>query len=412
MAKYNSVCPKCNTNKLVSRKEYAGKLCRDCSHSKYTPQELEFLKTNAPLNGFVWCAEQLNRPYDGIKRICSKHKIQSGTSSKENLFSSNQFRHLEGTEICSCVGCGKIHLKWKSQFLAYNKQYCSKRCLSSYLSKTHTQENAVKENLESFLSIQCQKQYPAPDDDLMSDYYEDSIGHIEYDGRGFWHVFRRSDTRKVKYAPVRLNAQAYFGGVPYLKWKILHQKEGYCSVVSPKEYIVKEINYRQASDMLQHCHPLGKCSGHKKYGLYYQDHLIGVSVWGQPTNKNEVGVELRRFFVLDGTPRNTESWFLNQCVVALGANRYISYCHSHEKGSYLKACGWKATASNNVKHKEYDIYIVNGREYSKRIIWYWAKKLGLVDECGSLVGKKIIAEKLGAEIHYEPTKIKFIKEYK
>lgn len=159
--------------------------------------------------------------------------------------------------------------------------------------------------------------------------------------------------------------------------------------------------------MLENCHILGNCAGSFVFGLYYNDMLIGVAKFGNPTNKldNEY-LELRRFFVLDGTPKNTESFFLRQCEKRLNKN-LVTYIHSHEIGSYLKALGWK---QHKTKQLKYDIYIVNGQYISKRRMWGWAKKIGLIDKFGTTDGKEILSKLLGAKKIIEPSKIKFSKE--
>ena len=68
------------------------------------------------------------------------------------------------------------------------------------------------------------------------------------------------------------------------------------------------------------------------YGLYEDDRLIGAllyanpctdavrkSVWG-PEMKESV-IELHRLYIEDGTPRNTESWFIMQCQKRLHEDR-------------------------------------------------------------------------------------------
>ena len=271
------------------------------------------------------------------------------------------------------------------------------------------QERKVLQNLkELFPDVEEQKRY-SQDNKQKSDFYISQIGHIEYDGNGFFHQLKKSDIEKDdKFKPIRLNAQAYHGGIDYLKWKLLNQKSGYCSANHPQEYTVRLIdNRKESTRMLENCHPLGNCAGTKVFGLFYQDKLIGAAKFGLPTNKDDNGMlELRRFFVLDGTPRNTESYFLRQCEKKLPNEKLVTFIHHFEKGSYLKALGWKIIKNTQM---DYDSYLINGNLISKRKFWGWAKKTGLVDKFGTTDAKNILCELLNGQKIIQPSKIKFIK---
>lgn len=97
---------------------------------------------------------------------------------------------------------------------------------------------------------------------------------------------------------------------------------------------------------------------------------------------------------------------MSQCEKRLTDDVLISYIHAHEKGSYLKACGW---TQQEYREKVYDCYVVGGKIYSKRSFWGWAKRTGLVGKFGTTDAKKILAKILKAEVIMEPSKIKFIK---
>ena len=200
-----------------------------------------------------------------------------------------------------------------------------------------------------------------------------------------------------------------FGKEDYINFYILNKLTGYCSVKTPKEYDVKVVDNRKLStQMLENCHILGNCAGSDVFGLYYKELLIGVAKFGIPTNRQDNGnLELRRFFVLDGTPKNTESFFLRQCEKRLNKN-LVTYIHAHEVGSYLKALGWK---EHEKKTLMYDVYIVDGKTINKRRMWGWAKKIGLVDKFGTTEGKEVLAKLLGAKKIIEPSKIKFSKDF-
>lgn len=242
----------------------------------------------------------------------------------------------------------------------------------------------------------------------VADFFVPEIGYIEYDGAGFYHQLKPSDSQiDQEYQPIRLNAQAYCGGVDYLNWKFGKPLTGYCKVSSPREYTVREIRSSKANELLENCHSLGAAPGYINYGLFYKDLMIGVAKFGQTTNPYDSGLELRRFFILDGTPKNSESWFLSQCEKRLPKGRVVTYIHRHEKGSYLRALAWTEEIS---KIKDYDFYIINGKMYNKRKVWGWAKKTGLVEKFGTKDAKEVLVSVLGGVKVMVPSKIKFTKE--
>jgi len=245
-----------------------------------------------------------------------------------------------------------------------------------------------------------------------SDFFCASVGHIEYDGSGFWHIGKENCDNDIdqKFHPLRLNAQILFGKDDYLRWLLGIDNTGYCSVslkdISKKYHVRSIEKTNAASQMLNQCHKLGNCAGTKVFGLFYCDDMIGVAKFGMPTNPSDNGcIELRRFFVLDGTPKNTESWFLRQCEKKL-SGRLVTYIHAHENGSYLRALGWKQLPS---KTKDYDFYKIGCKIYSKRVIWGWAKRKGLVDKLGTTLSKEILVSAVGGVKITEPSKIKFEK---
>ena len=279
-------------------------------------------------------------------------------------------------------------------------------------SKAHSsfQEKKIAAWLKDiFPNVQEQVRYPGFKR-RRADFFIPKVGYVEYDGGGFWHKYKKSDTEVDVLGVIRLSSQALFGGIDYIRWKILGEKVGYCGVSSPNQYKVRDISAERtlSTDILENCHPLGNVAGTRVIGLFFDDRLIGVAKFGVPTNRKDIGhLELRRFFILDGTPRNTESWFLRRCEIIVSPAKLVTYIHAHEKGSYLKACGWEQLP---YQERIYDSYMVGNKIYSKRSFWGWAKKIGLVEKFGTTDAKKVLAGLLGAEIVYEPAKIKFRKE--
>lgn len=117
------------------------------------------------------------------------------------------------------------------------------------------------------------------------------------------------------------------------------------------------------------------------YGLYNKHKLIGVAVYGKPVGKNcnIYGniLELRRFCVLDDTPKNTESFFLgNTLKIIKKQNKYsgiITYADPNvgHTGIIYKASNFKyiGREKNNAR-----TVIMNGKKHHIR--QYYQKRNG------------------------------------
>lgn len=98
---------------------------------------------------------------------------------------------------------------------------------------------------------------------------------------------------------------------------------------SPHEYEVKKLESSVGKQYLITNHYSHGChNGPICYGLFDKDELIGVlafacpcsenvrrSVWGEEL-KDSV-IELHRLHVMDGTPKNTESYFISRAIKLL-----------------------------------------------------------------------------------------------
>ena len=58
------------------------------------------------------------------------------------------------------------------------------------------------------------------------------------------------------------------------------------------------------------------------FSLLDGDRTVGAAVFGQPCSRNldQSSLELRRFCMIDDTPRNSESYFLSRCLKWLARN--------------------------------------------------------------------------------------------
>lgn len=73
----------------------------------------------------------------------------------------------------------------------------------------------------------------------------------------------------------------------------------------------------------------------KAFGLYEEDELVGVCVYGTPASRHlQLGaypsdpgkvLELNRLWVHDRMPKNTESWFVSRALGQLGQRMVVSY---------------------------------------------------------------------------------------
>jgi hypothetical protein len=349
-------------------------------------------------------------------RFCRKcpetAQARSKIAKKSN--SSRKIRHAVYEPYLDDLKSGKITFLEIAHSLGKDdstvcKWYHSNFGIKSKHGNKSLQEDAVYGHLMEIFGTCARSIRYSNETRHIADYQIPGVGYLEYDGSGFYHQVKNDDgVINEKYSPIRLNAQAYFGGADYLRAALLGKKTGYCAASSPKEYSVRQMDkISQANEMLENCHILKSSAGRIVFGLYHNDHLIGVAKFGNPTSPADKSMlELRRFFVLDGTPRNAESWFLDKCLKLLPKSKnLVTFIHHNEKGSYLKALGWNKQPQS---HIDYDSYLINGRLISKRTLWGWAKKIGLVDKFGTTDAKEILAAALGGIKIIEPAKIKFI----
>lgn len=95
-------------------------------------------------------------------------------------------------------------------------------------------------------------------------------------------------------------------------------------------YIVKQIPTNTAKEYIRQNHYSHGCHNGPSpcFGLFDNENLIGVLMFATPCSenvrrsvfgdeyKNHV-TELHRLHILDGTPKNTESWFITKCLKEL-----------------------------------------------------------------------------------------------
>lgn len=155
--------------------------------------------------------------------------------------------------------------------------------------------------------------------------------------------------------------------------------ESFKNVSSPKEYsISKATDVPACRSFIKAHHYSQTCPGGKFYfSLEYNERLLGVAVFSNPSRQNITveGVskllELSRFFIIEGTPKNTESYFLSACLRELKNSEYegvVSYADPTEghTGTIYKACNFELAG---VTGKNYHYETKVGERLHKKQVW-------------------------------------------
>lgn len=179
-------------------------------------------------------------------------------------------------------------------------------------------------------------------------------------------------------------------------------------VTSPKEY---EVNYNpykvHCRNFLEIHHYLKSCPGViYSMTLNYKGRTIGVAVFSKPSRQTITYpglsehplalLELSRFFILDGTPKNTESYFLSKCLNFLSRNSLveviISYADTTEghTGSIYKACNFELLGETKENYHYED---TEGTRIHKRQVWDRSRYSNISEkEQAALENLKVVKE--------------------
>lgn len=113
-----------------------------------------------------------------------------------------------------------------------------------------------------------------------------------------------------------------------------------CSSAKIKDFEVKLKSIQDVRGFIEYWHYSKSVNGLRisfVFGLYYRDNLIGAaifgalgmaSVWKRYVDKEADILELRRLCCIDKTPKNTESYFIGQCLKYISKN---SQCKKNYK---------------------------------------------------------------------------------
>lgn len=95
-----------------------------------------------------------------------------------------------------------------------------------------------------------------------------------------------------------------------------------------KNYFIQEITAKQAKPfVLQWHYSKSMPNGKHYFGLYRENELIGVAVYGEPAMRHQskcysCDIELRRLCLIDDTPKNAESRFISLTLKDLKRKGY------------------------------------------------------------------------------------------
>ena len=154
-------------------------------------------------------------------------------------------------------------------------------------------------------------------------------------------------------------------------------------MISIKDLRIELIDKSVAKDIIIKNHYSHKWSSCRyAIGLFEKDRLIGVAVYGFPVGRlvvksispileNKDVLELTRLWIIDDTPKNTESWFLGKTFSWLKENTDIKVLISYSDpmfghvGTIYQATNWLYQGNNTMLVKGY-LYKINGEMFHPR----------------------------------------------
>jgi hypothetical protein len=142
-----------------------------------------------------------------------------------------------------------------------------------------------------------------------------------------------------------------FAGLSQKKTTVPNGNDG-ANPIIPLHFCVKEIDMPVAKPFVLQWHYSKLCPAGKVYfGLYDNDQLIGVAVYGDPAMRNQkktwnIDIELRRLCLTDSAPKNSESKFISITLRLLkkkGFKRVLSMADANfgHIGTIYKASNFK-----------------------------------------------------------------------
>ena len=117
---------------------------------------------------------------------------------------------------------------------------------------------------------------------------------------------------------------------------------------------IKQIDYKTAMDVIVEKHYLHrKCSCSIAFGLFNDNDLVGVIVFGKPSSytlcngiagkeESKNVIEFSRLWVSDSMPKNTESWFVSRAIKQCPFEIIVSFADTEQGhiGYIYQATNW------------------------------------------------------------------------
>lgn len=148
---------------------------------------------------------------------------------------------------------------------------------------------------------------------------------------------------------------------------------------------------KEVREFISTRHYTGTCGNGiiHSFALMEHDKMIGACVFSNPSRQGitipcvYLILELSRLFIVDETVKNTESWFIAQCLNWLKKNTdyeaVVSFSDPTEghQGGIYKACNFKLMG---VTSKNYGYIQPNGEPMHKRQVWNRAQQNGVSEK--------------------------------
>ena len=90
----------------------------------------------------------------------------------------------------------------------------------------------------------------------------------------------------------------------------------------------------------------------------------------------------------------------------LNQHEILQKARKAASGQFIAVHDWIQQLGKTI---DYDFYVIYNKTYSKRTVWGWAKRKGLVAKLGTSLAKEVLITALGGVKIIEPSKIKFEK---
>lgn len=160
-------------------------------------------------------------------------------------------------------------------------------------------------------------------------------------------------------------------------------------VFRPGHYTVRPVTFRAAKRLIVWGHYTGSLTkGRHSFGLFRDGRMVGAAVYGQPSGRGVAAsmweggdeqntLELLRLFLMDGTGRNAETWFLARChrLIPRQVRLIVAYsapAAGHHGGCY-QAGNW-LFLGQSMSGQNYYYRDAAGEYVNKRIPWQYGPR--------------------------------------